>query len=68
MTTAEISEKLCSITAEAVAFTHELVLFIENHLAVDEEIKRQFADRQNRLSHELDLVETGLFPSAEREG
>ena len=67
MTTAEITDRLCSIVAGQAAFIRELVLFIENQLAVDDEIKKDFAGKEKRLNEELDLVETGLFPSGERE-
>lgn len=67
----ELIDRLCTVAATQAQIIKEQALFIEQQLAVDEEIKKNFADQRKTVDLELDLLEAELHPfrndaSAER--
>ena len=70
MNSIELIDRLCTVAATQAQIIKEQALFIEQQLAVDEEIKK-FADQRKTVDLELDLLEAELHPfrtdaSAER--
>lgn len=62
MNSAELIDRLCSVVEAQADIIREQALFIENQLAVDEEVKKHFAARRDDVDAELDLIEVGLRP------
>lgn len=62
MSAAELIDRLCAVVEAQAKIIREQGLFIENQLAVDDEVKKQFAAQRDDVDTELDLIEVGLRP------
>lgn len=62
MNSTELIDRLCLVVEAQAGIIREQALLIENELAVDEEVKKQFATRRDDVDAELDLIEVGLRP------
>lgn len=62
MSAAELIDRLCAVVEAQANIIREQGLFIENQLAVDDEVKKQFAAQRDDVDTELDLIEVGLRP------
>lgn len=62
MNSTELIERLCAVVEEQAKIIRRQALFIEEQLAVDEEVKKQFAAQRDDVDDELDLIEVGLRP------
>lgn len=62
MSAAELIDRLCAVVEAQAKIIREQGLFIENQLAVDDEVKKQFAAQRDDVDEELDLIEVGLRP------
>lgn len=58
----ELIDRLCAVTEAQSQIIREQALFIEQMKAVDEETKRQFAEKRVPVDAELDLIEVALRP------
>ncbi len=63
MNSTELIDRLCAVVEEQAKIIRKQALFIEELLAVDEEVKKQFAAPRDDVDTELDLIEVGLRPS-----
>lgn len=71
MNNLELIDRLCTVAETQARIIKEQALFIEEQLAVDDEIKKKFAEQRETVDSELDLLGIGLRPfrndaSAER--
>ena len=62
MNAPELIDRLCAVVEAQSKIIREQGLFIENQLAVDDEVKKQFAAQRDDVDEELDLIEVGLRP------
>lgn len=62
MTTLETIDRLCTVVEAQAKLIREQATFIEEQLAVEEEIKQSFSERREVIDNELDLIEIGLRP------
>lgn len=62
MNSTELIDRLCAVVEEQAKIIRKQALFIEEQLAVDEEVKKQFAAQRDDVDTELDLIEVGLRP------
>lgn len=62
MTRLEIIDHLCEVTEMQSRIIRELYSFIEEQLTVDEEIKKDFAEKCRTVDLEVALVESDLLP------
>lgn len=62
MNSTELIDRLCAVVEEQGKNIRKQALFIEEQLAVDEEVKKQFAAQRDDVDTELDLIEVGLRP------
>lgn len=62
MNSTELIDRLCAVVEEQAKIIRMQALFIEEQLAVDEEVKKQFAAQRDDVDTELDLIEVGLRP------
>lgn len=62
MNAPELIDRLCAVVEAQAKIIREQGLFIENQLAVDDEVKKQFAAQRDDVDEELDLIEVGLRP------
>ena len=62
MNAPELIVRLCAVVESQAKIIREQGLFIENQLAVDDEVKKQFAAQRDDVDEELDLIEVGLRP------
>ena len=62
MNAPELIDRLCAVVESQAKIIREQGLFIENQLAVDDEVKKQFAAQRDDVDEELDLIEVGLRP------
>lgn len=62
MNSTELIDRLCAVVEEQAEIIRKQALFIEEQLAVDEEVKKQFAAQRDDVDTELDLIEVGLRP------
>lgn len=62
MNAPELIDRLCAVVEVQAKIIREQGLFIENQLAVDDEVKKQFAAQRDDVDEELDLIEVGLRP------
>ena len=62
MNAPELIDRLCAVVEAQAKIIREQGIFIENQLAVDDEVKKQFAAQRDDVDEELDLIEVGLRP------
>ena len=62
MNSTELIDRLCAVVEEQAKIIRMQALFIEEQLAVDEEVKKQFAAQRDDVDTEFDLIEVGLRP------
>lgn len=62
MNSTELIDRLCAVVEEQAKIIRKQALFIEEQLAVDEEVKKQFAAQRDDVDTELDLIKVELRP------
>lgn len=56
----EVIDKLCAIIGAQADIIREQALFIDEHLSVDEEAKKTYADKRSELEGEIHNVNRSL--------
>ena len=62
MNALELIDRLCAVTTKLADIVRDQDQFIEQMETVDEEIKKQFAEKRAAADEELDLIELKLRP------
>lgn len=62
MNALELIDRLCAVTTKLADIVRDQAQFIEQMETVDEEIKKQFAEKREAADEELDLIELKLRP------
>jgi len=58
----ELIDRLCAVTTKLADIVRDQAQFIEQMETVDEEIKKQFAEKRAAADEELDHIELTLRP------
>ena len=62
MTNVELIDLLCKIVEQQSEIIREQAFFIEEHTAIDDEIKKTFAEQRSEVDAEIDIIERSVGP------